>query len=165
MTNKTKLRAKNDAWVLYRTVFSYQPGSASKNEVHRIFLIDVRKTLGAERSTQLFQAIRSYKTTDNYESLVATVVSLFTEKDEDFKLLISKFCLITASMCVCQCFSSFNHFLIFSCLIGFGDFIRPHHKKQYKEMLDSLIGQSADVAVHENQQTGGKGQPTVMWCI
>ncbi|XP_062282424.1 regulator of telomere elongation helicase 1 [Scomber scombrus] len=105
-----------------------QTGSAAKNEVHSTFLADVRKTLGAERSAQLFQAIRSYKTTDNYENLVTTVVSLLTEKEEDFHLLIR-----------------------------FGVFIRSHHKKQYKEMLGSLTGQSltdSDVAVSEVQQTG-----------
>lgn len=40
--------------------------------------------------SQLFQAINNYKKTDNYENLVMTVVSLFTEKDEDLNLLISK---------------------------------------------------------------------------
>lgn len=45
-------------------------------------------------------------------------------------------------------------------------FIRPQHKKQYKEMLDALIGQSAaatDVAaVSEEQQTQGEKQPSVL---
>uniref|UniRef100_A0A7N9ASA0 Regulator of telomere elongation helicase 1 n=1 Tax=Mastacembelus armatus TaxID=205130 RepID=A0A7N9ASA0_9TELE len=86
-------------------------------EVHSTFLADVKKALGAEKSTQLFQAIHSYKKTDNYENLVTTVVSLFTERDEDFSLLVT-----------------------------FGMFIRPHHKKQYKEMLDALIGQSVSAA-------------------
>lgn len=39
-------------------------------------------------------------------------------------------------------------------------FIRPHHKKQYKDMLDSLVGQSdsaADVpALSEDLQRHGK---------
>uniref|UniRef100_A0A7N9AMY3 Regulator of telomere elongation helicase 1 n=1 Tax=Mastacembelus armatus TaxID=205130 RepID=A0A7N9AMY3_9TELE len=93
-----------------------QPFTADK-EVHSTFLADVKKALGAEKSTQLFQAIHSYKKTDNYENLVTTVVSLFTERDEDFSLLVT-----------------------------FGMFIRPHHKKQYKEMLDALIGQSVSAA-------------------
>uniref|UniRef100_A0A3B4XXA5 Regulator of telomere elongation helicase 1 n=1 Tax=Seriola lalandi dorsalis TaxID=1841481 RepID=A0A3B4XXA5_SERLL len=90
-----------------------QTGSAPKSEVHAAFLCDVKKALGAEKSAQLFQTVHSYKKTDNYENLVTTVVSLFTERDEDFNLLVR-----------------------------FGMFIRPQHKKQYKEMLDSLIGQS-----------------------
>ncbi|CAM9303939.1 unnamed protein product [Lampetra planeri] len=60
---------------------------AQKKAVHSVFLADVKKTLGAERSSQLFQAIHSYKMTDNYENLVTTVVSLFTERDEDLHLL------------------------------------------------------------------------------
>uniref|UniRef100_A0A7N8XDY8 Regulator of telomere elongation helicase 1 n=1 Tax=Mastacembelus armatus TaxID=205130 RepID=A0A7N8XDY8_9TELE len=97
--------------------YSVPKFSAPKKEVHSTFLADVKKALGAEKSTQLFQAIHSYKKTDNYENLVTTVVSLFTERDEDFSLLVT-----------------------------FGMFIRPHHKKQYKEMLDALIGQSVSAA-------------------
>ncbi|XP_008292635.1 regulator of telomere elongation helicase 1 [Stegastes partitus] len=104
-----------------------QAGSAPKNELHATFLADIKKALGAEKSAQLFQAIQCYKKTDNYENLVTTVVSLFTERDENFNLLIR-----------------------------FATFIRPYHKKQYKEMLDALIGQpvsAADVpAVDEEQQ-------------
>ncbi|XP_071331236.1 regulator of telomere elongation helicase 1 isoform X2 [Trachinotus anak] len=118
-----------------------QTGSAPKAEVHAVFLSDVKKALGAEKSAQLFQSIHSYKKTDNYENLVTTVVSLFTERDEDFNLLVR-----------------------------FGVFIRPQHKKQYKEMLDALIGQSvsaaaaaaaaADVApVSEDQENKASSSP------
>uniref|UniRef100_A0A3B4Y0Q6 Regulator of telomere elongation helicase 1 n=1 Tax=Seriola lalandi dorsalis TaxID=1841481 RepID=A0A3B4Y0Q6_SERLL len=75
-----------------------QTGSAPKSEVHAAFLCDVKKALGAEKSAQLFQTVHSYKKTDNYENLVTTVVSLFTERDEDFNLLVSKFFKITAQM-------------------------------------------------------------------
>uniref|UniRef100_UPI0037E8D6A8 regulator of telomere elongation helicase 1 n=1 Tax=Semicossyphus pulcher TaxID=241346 RepID=UPI0037E8D6A8 len=113
-----------------------QKGSAPKSEVHASFLADVKKSLGAEKSAQLFQAIHSYKKTDSYENLVSTVVSLLTERDEDFNLLVR-----------------------------FGTFIRPHHKKQYKEMLNALIGQpddaAADVpaAVSEDQQSCALSSP------
>lgn len=104
-------------------------GSEQKNEVHTAFLADVKKALGAEKSAQLFQAIRSYKKTDDYESLVTTVVSLFTERDENFNLLIR-----------------------------FGVFVRPHHKKQYREMLDALIGQPMS-ALNEEQQVAASSSP------
>uniref|UniRef100_A0A3Q3K5R3 Regulator of telomere elongation helicase 1 n=1 Tax=Monopterus albus TaxID=43700 RepID=A0A3Q3K5R3_MONAL len=94
-----------------------QTGSDPKNELRATFMADVKKALGAEKSTQFFQAIYSYKQTENYENLVATVVSLLTERDEDFNLLVR-----------------------------FSVFIRPHHKKQYKEMLDALIGRSVSAA-------------------
>uniref|UniRef100_A0A3Q3CXN1 Regulator of telomere elongation helicase 1 n=1 Tax=Haplochromis burtoni TaxID=8153 RepID=A0A3Q3CXN1_HAPBU len=103
------------------------------NEVHTTFLTDVKKALGAERSTQLFQAIHTYKNTDNYEKLVTTAVNLFTERDENFGLLVR-----------------------------FGMFIRPNHKKQYKDMLDGLIGQpvsASDVPVMiEEQQEQPEGK-------
>uniref|UniRef100_A0A4W6E8L3 Regulator of telomere elongation helicase 1 n=1 Tax=Lates calcarifer TaxID=8187 RepID=A0A4W6E8L3_LATCA len=108
----------------------------SDNEVLTAFLTDVKTALGAEKSTQLFQAIHSYRKTDSYENLVTTVVNLFTERDEDFNLLV-RFCM----------------------------FIRAHHKKQYKEMLDGLIGPSVSAddvpAASEDQQSKGEGQPNV----
>lgn len=107
-----------------------QIGSAPKSEAHANFLADVKKALGAKKSAELFQAIYSYKRTDNYENLVTTVVSLFTEKDENFTLLVR-----------------------------FGMFIRPHHKMQYKHMMDALVGRSvsaADVpALNEEKQKSG----------
>ncbi|XP_078144359.1 regulator of telomere elongation helicase 1 isoform X1 [Centroberyx gerrardi] len=90
---------------------------APKNEIHATFVTDVKKAIGAEKSSQLFLAIQNYKKTENYENLVATVVSLLTEKDEDIRLLVR-----------------------------FGMFIRPHHKKQYKDMLDALTGGSVPTA-------------------
>uniref|UniRef100_A0A3B3HYD3 Uncharacterized protein n=1 Tax=Oryzias latipes TaxID=8090 RepID=A0A3B3HYD3_ORYLA len=69
-------------------------------------------TLGAERCARLSDAISNYKKTDNYEDLVTTVVSLFTERDDNFQLLTR-----------------------------FSLFIHPHHKKKYKELLDALMGQ------------------------
>ncbi|XP_072224081.1 regulator of telomere elongation helicase 1 [Leuresthes tenuis] len=113
-----------------------QAGSAPKSEVNATFLADVKKALGAEKSAQLFQAVHSYKKSDNYEDLVTTVVSLFTERDENFNLLVR-----------------------------FGMFIRPHHKKQYKEMMDALIGQPVatdDVpAFSEEQQREAEEQQTL----
>ncbi|XP_047221537.1 regulator of telomere elongation helicase 1 isoform X3 [Girardinichthys multiradiatus] len=109
-------------------------GSDKKNEVHTAFLADVKKALGAEKSAQLFQAIRSYKKTDHYDNLVTTVVSLFTERDENINLLIR-----------------------------FGGFVRPHHKKQYREMLDALIGQPISTAnsptLSEEQQGAAPFSP------
>lgn len=151
------------------TLFLCWSGSAPKNEFHAAFLADVKKSLGAEKSTQLFQAIHKYKKTDNYENLVTTVVSLFTERDEDFNLLVSKFfqtttyiCILLLNMNFLSVFTRPSYF--FS--LGFGMFIRPQHKKQYKEILDALIGQSAtttDVgAVSEDQQRQGEGQPNAL---
>ncbi|KAK9515874.1 hypothetical protein VZT92_026476 [Zoarces viviparus] len=111
-----------------------QTGSASKRNVPAAFLADVKKAIGAEKSARLFQAIQSYKKTDSYEELVTTVVSLFTERDEDFNLLIR-----------------------------FSMFIPPRHKKQYEEMVDALIGQSVSAAevpaASEDHQRQGSSSP------
>ncbi|KAL6120230.1 rtel1 [Pungitius sinensis] len=111
-----------------------ETGVSSKRDVPAAFLADVKKAIGEEKSTLLFQAIQSYKKTDNYEDLVSTVVSIFTERDEDFNLLI-RFCM----------------------------FIPTRHKKRYKEMLDALKGQSisaADVpASSEDPQSSASSSP------
>ncbi|XP_034733746.1 regulator of telomere elongation helicase 1 [Etheostoma cragini] len=107
-------------------------GSGPTRDVPAAFLADVKKAVGAEKSAQLFQVIQSYKKTDNYDNLVATVVSLFTERDEDFNLLVR-----------------------------FGMFIPARHKKQYQDMLDALIGNSVSVvpAETEDQQRPATSSP------
>ncbi|KAM8830526.1 regulator of telomere elongation helicase 1 isoform 2-T2 [Synchiropus picturatus] len=86
------------------------------------FLADVKKALTPEQSAQLFRAISSYKETDDYESLVSIVVSLFTEKDDHFQLLAR-----------------------------FAKFVKPHHKKQYRELLEALID-GYDPATYEKKE-------------
>ncbi|XP_075902006.1 regulator of telomere elongation helicase 1 isoform X1 [Nelusetta ayraudi] len=90
-----------------------QPGSSSKSQVHSSFLADVKKALGPEKMALLFQSLDNYKKSNDYDNLVTTVVSLFTEKDEDFHLLVR-----------------------------FGAFVRPQHKQQFEQMLDALRGTS-----------------------
>ncbi|XP_034029355.1 regulator of telomere elongation helicase 1 [Thalassophryne amazonica] len=96
---------------------------AAQTQIHTVFLADVKKSLGAEKCARLFQAVHGYKRTEDYEQLVGTVVSLLTERNEDFGLLVR-----------------------------FGTFIRPHHKKQYKQMLSDLAGES-------DQQRPGAAPP------
>ncbi|KAJ0064914.1 hypothetical protein NL108_017532, partial [Boleophthalmus pectinirostris] len=65
----------------------FVPASAPNTSVHASFLADVKAALGAEKSARLFQAVRSYKQTERYEELLSVVVSLLTERDQDFHLL------------------------------------------------------------------------------
>ncbi|XP_051915581.1 regulator of telomere elongation helicase 1 isoform X1 [Hippocampus zosterae] len=95
-----------------------------KRKILTTFLRDVKKALGPDRSLQLCQAVNAYKTTDNYENMVTTVVALFTEREKDFHLL-------------CR----------------FGNVIRPHHKRQYKEKLRELMGQNVHTAPGETDLT------------
>ncbi|XP_069025206.1 regulator of telomere elongation helicase 1 isoform X2 [Embiotoca jacksoni] len=105
-------------------------GSAPKTDVHSSFLTDVNAALGAEKSTRLFQAVRGYKKTENYESLVTTAVSLLTESDGNLPLLVK-----------------------------LGLFIRPQHQKQYGEMLDALMGRPVSTA-EEDDAAGSEEQQT-----
>lgn len=66
-------------------------GSSSKSQVYSSFLADVKKSLRPSEVSLLFQTIDNYKKNDNYEKMVTTVVGLFTEKDENFHLLVSKY--------------------------------------------------------------------------
>ncbi|XP_048873948.1 regulator of telomere elongation helicase 1 [Brienomyrus brachyistius] len=85
--------------------------SSQKRNFYSAFLSDVKKAIGVEKSNQLFSALQTYKNTDNYENMVSTVVSLLTEKSEDFSLLKT-----------------------------FAMFVRPHHKRQFLELLKDLSG-------------------------
>uniref|UniRef100_A0A672Q0M5 Regulator of telomere elongation helicase 1 n=1 Tax=Sinocyclocheilus grahami TaxID=75366 RepID=A0A672Q0M5_SINGR len=50
-------------------------------------LSDIKQAIGAEKTRQMFLALQAYKTSNNYEQMVSTVVSLLTERDEDIALL------------------------------------------------------------------------------
>ncbi|KAM6976999.1 regulator of telomere elongation helicase 1 [Aplochiton taeniatus] len=58
-----------------------------KKGVYSKFVSDVKQAIGRERSNELFFALQTYQKTDNYENMVATLVSLLTEKNENFGLL------------------------------------------------------------------------------
>ncbi|KAG7471984.1 hypothetical protein MATL_G00103730 [Megalops atlanticus] len=87
--------------------------SAQKTTIYSTFVTDVKKAIGIEKSNQLFKGIQDYKKTDNYDNMVSTVVSLLTEKSEDFHLLRT-----------------------------FAMFVRPHHKQQFLWLLHDLAGDS-----------------------
>ncbi|KTF74778.1 hypothetical protein cypCar_00040395 [Cyprinus carpio] len=74
-------------------------------------LSDIKLAIGAEKTKQMFLALQAYKTSNNYEQMVSTVVSLLTERDEDIALLERLSVLI-----------------------------RPQHRKQFSELLKSLTG-------------------------
>lgn len=74
-------------------------------------LSDIKQAIGAEKTRQMFLALQAYKTSNNYEQMVPTVVSLLTERDEDIPLLERLSVLI-----------------------------RPQHRKQFGELLKSLTG-------------------------
>lgn len=50
-------------------------------------LSDIKQAIGAEKTRQMFLALQAYKTSNSYEQMVSTVVSLLTERDEDIALL------------------------------------------------------------------------------
>ncbi|KAK7127973.1 hypothetical protein R3I93_020529 [Phoxinus phoxinus] len=74
-------------------------------------LSDIKQAIGAEKTRQMFLALQAYKTSNNYEQMVSTVVSLLTERDEDIALLERLSVLI-----------------------------RPQHRKQFGELLKALTG-------------------------
>lgn len=102
---------------------------------------------------------------------MTAVLSLFTKSDKDLHLLVSKFFERSAlhlhsSKFFVVVFTSHTFDSFF--FSGFGVFIRPHHKKQYKQMLDSIINQSVSAtdvpAVSEDRQRHGKRQ-SLLFCI
>uniref|UniRef100_A0A672Q0A6 Regulator of telomere elongation helicase 1 n=1 Tax=Sinocyclocheilus grahami TaxID=75366 RepID=A0A672Q0A6_SINGR len=92
-------------------------------------LSDIKQAIGAEKTRQMFLALQAYKTSNNYEQMVSTVVSLLTERDEDIALLERLSALI-----------------------------QPQHRKQFGELLKSLTGndcvanQNSDVGSSQPNQ-------------
>uniref|UniRef100_A0A8C1URZ5 Regulator of telomere elongation helicase 1 homolog n=1 Tax=Cyprinus carpio TaxID=7962 RepID=A0A8C1URZ5_CYPCA len=50
-------------------------------------LSDIKQAIGAEKTRQMLLALQAYKTSNNYDQMVSAVVSLLTERYEDFALL------------------------------------------------------------------------------
>lgn len=61
--------------------------SGKDSQFSSSLLSDIKKSIGAEKTNQLFAALQMYKKTNDYEQMVSTVVGLLTERDEDIILL------------------------------------------------------------------------------
>uniref|UniRef100_A0A8C1QFP4 Regulator of telomere elongation helicase 1 n=1 Tax=Cyprinus carpio TaxID=7962 RepID=A0A8C1QFP4_CYPCA len=112
-------------------------------------LSDIKQAIGAEKTRQMLLALQAYKTSNNYDQMVSAVVSLLTERYEDFALLES-------------------------CCLGLSVLIRPQHRKQFGGLLKSLTGndcvanQDSDVgssqpnqAILSSQFSAGKTQSKI----
>nr|XP_025720790.1 regulator of telomere elongation helicase 1 isoform X4 [Callorhinus ursinus] len=78
------------------------------------YLADVRKALGSAGCSQLLAALTAYKQDDDFEKVVAVVAALTTSKPEDLPLLQR-----------------------------FGMFLRPHHKRRFRQTCTDLMGPAA----------------------
>ncbi|XP_060086573.1 regulator of telomere elongation helicase 1 [Heteronotia binoei] len=84
----------------------------SHNEAIRsAYLSELRTALDKSSFSSFVSAASAYKRTDDYDAMVSVVAALFTEKPENFHLL--------------QRFSAF---------------VRPHHKKRFRQMCQDLTG-------------------------
>uniref|UniRef100_A0A667WX82 Regulator of telomere elongation helicase 1 n=1 Tax=Myripristis murdjan TaxID=586833 RepID=A0A667WX82_9TELE len=90
-------KEEKEALILRRGVLTLSHSSKNARGKNRkanhqkmSFFSQSRRQTSSEKCSQLFVAIQNYKKTDNYETLVSTVVNLLTEKDDDFTLLVSE---------------------------------------------------------------------------
>uniref|UniRef100_A0AAY4ES96 Regulator of telomere elongation helicase 1 n=1 Tax=Denticeps clupeoides TaxID=299321 RepID=A0AAY4ES96_9TELE len=60
---------------------------STDSDISSALFADIKKAIGTQKTNQLFVALQTYKKNNDYENMVATVVSLLTEKDENFGLL------------------------------------------------------------------------------
>ncbi|XP_030874878.1 regulator of telomere elongation helicase 1 isoform X7 [Leptonychotes weddellii] len=81
------------------------------------YLADVRKALGSAGCSQLLAALTTYKQDDDFERVVAVVAALTTSRPEDLPLLQR-----------------------------FGMFLRPHHKRRFRQTCIDLMGPAAQSA-------------------
>ncbi|XP_053250552.1 regulator of telomere elongation helicase 1 isoform X3 [Podarcis raffonei] len=105
----------------------------SRNQIIRsAYLSDLKVALDQSSFSSFFSALSAYKKTDDYDAMVSVVAALTTEKPEHFHLL--------------QRFSMF---------------VRPHHKKQFRQMCKELTGMScpeeSEEALLPAQEEGSLG--------
>ncbi|XP_034495717.1 regulator of telomere elongation helicase 1 isoform X6 [Ailuropoda melanoleuca] len=94
---------------------SRAPGTEKQGQpAVRAYLADVRKALGPAGCSQLLAALTTYKQDDDFEKVVAVVAALTTSRPEDLALLQR-----------------------------FGMFLRPHHKRRFRQTCTDLMGPAA----------------------
>ncbi|XP_030874874.1 regulator of telomere elongation helicase 1 isoform X3 [Leptonychotes weddellii] len=93
------------------------------------YLADVRKALGSAGCSQLLAALTTYKQDDDFERVVAVVAALTTSRPEDLPLLQR-----------------------------FGMFLRPHHKRRFRQTCIDLMGPAAQSAGPPQQETPQRAQ-------
>uniref|UniRef100_A0A8C0IIP4 Regulator of telomere elongation helicase 1 n=1 Tax=Bubo bubo TaxID=30461 RepID=A0A8C0IIP4_BUBBB len=68
--------------------------SSSRRDHHQVlrttYLNDVKRALDKSAYSRFYEALLSYKKTDNYDAMIAVIAALTTERPEDFHLLQSK---------------------------------------------------------------------------
>uniref|UniRef100_A0A8C0FU27 Regulator of telomere elongation helicase 1 n=1 Tax=Bubo bubo TaxID=30461 RepID=A0A8C0FU27_BUBBB len=71
-----------------------EKASSSRRDHHQVlrttYLNDVKRALDKSAYSRFYEALLSYKKTDNYDAMIAVIAALTTERPEDFHLLQSK---------------------------------------------------------------------------
>uniref|UniRef100_A0A493TJW4 Regulator of telomere elongation helicase 1 homolog n=1 Tax=Anas platyrhynchos platyrhynchos TaxID=8840 RepID=A0A493TJW4_ANAPP len=102
------------------------------------YLNDVKKTLDKSTFSHFYEALLTYKKTDDYDAMIPVIAALTTERPEDFHLL--------------------RRFYMF---------VRPHHKEQFKQMCKDLTGTVCGGKEKQLQHTvQGESSPPSLekWC-
>ncbi|XP_028850608.1 regulator of telomere elongation helicase 1 isoform X2 [Denticeps clupeoides] len=108
---------------------------STDSDISSALFADIKKAIGTQKTNQLFVALQTYKKNNDYENMVATVVSLLTEKDENFGLLKR-----------------------------LAQFIPSHHRQQFLKMLASLSGKDmadGDCSPQGLKSSAGKSQTKI----
>ncbi|XP_043912911.1 regulator of telomere elongation helicase 1 [Protopterus annectens] len=100
---------------------STQGGKNNSKAVLAAYLSDVKKALEPNDYSRFSAALQAYKKADNYNVMVAEVVSLFTENAKDINLL-RKFCM----------------------------FVRPHHQPEFLQVCKELTEMNSTSSVDGN---------------
>lgn len=68
------------------------PGSRREHHqaLRTAYLSDVQRALDKSSYSQFYEALLTYKKTDNYDAMVSVIAALTTERPQDFHLLQSK---------------------------------------------------------------------------
>ncbi|XP_031228933.1 regulator of telomere elongation helicase 1 isoform X2 [Mastomys coucha] len=98
----------------------------------KMFMVAVKQALSQANFDTFTQTLQHYKSSDDFEALVASLTCLFAEDPKKHTLLK-----------------------------GFYQFVRPHHKQQFEDICFQLTGQHCGYQPGNNLSFGDQAQSTV----
>ncbi|XP_028629854.1 regulator of telomere elongation helicase 1 isoform X2 [Grammomys surdaster] len=98
----------------------------------KMFMVAVKQALSQANFDTFTQALQHYKSSDDFEALVASLTCLFAEDPKKHTLIK-----------------------------GFYQFVRPHHKQQFEDICIQLTGQRCGYQPGNSFSFGEKAQSTV----
>nr|XP_020016632.1 regulator of telomere elongation helicase 1 isoform X2 [Castor canadensis] len=109
-----------------------EPAASAQAGRAKLFMVTVKQALSQVSFDTFTRALQDYKSSDDFEALVACLSRLFAEDPKKHTLLQ-----------------------------GFYQFVRPHHKQQFEDICFQLTGQGCGYQPEHSLSHGQRAQPAL----